>query len=106
MWRALLTDGLPPYQRQSLAACRINAERSVTPSSVAEMELSDAITLCMEASGYERNEANCPLNLQTADVPRGKTYEETGKHMLENLQRREPSCYEPLTWYGKTILKL
>ena len=107
---AAVLSGCYSDQTQALATCRNNAESRVDQSTgdVAQMEISDAITLCMEASGYERIEEECPKSFRTASVVRGKTYEQTSREikMLENMQKNEPSCYAPIKWYGKAMRRL
>lgn len=114
----LLLAGCYSDQKQHVSACELQAKLHTNPNDDASSEY---IELCMRAQGYEVVQDDCPSYLQTDTVPkvdpdyyRSLTQEqkdrvnyETGKKVvvIEQIQKIEPACYEPMGWLGKRLLR-
>jgi len=115
----LLLAGCYSDQKQQLSACELQAKQHTDANDDAAS--SKYIELCMRAEGYEVAQDDCPSYMQSDTVPkvdpdyyRSLTQEqkdrvnyETGKKIvaMEQMQKNEPACYEPMGWLGKRILR-
>lgn len=96
-------------QRQQLAVCRMELREKVfsaNPETQAKAE-TDTLELCMNARGYEVVEDDCPTGRSSLGHDPGD-YTVSGKKImaLEGLQRIDPHCYQPLSWWGKRLIWL
>ena len=115
----LLLAGCYSDQKQQLSACELQAKQHSEANGDAAS--SEYIELCMRVQGYEIVQGDCPSYIQTDTVPRvdpdyyrsltqeqkDRVNYETGKKIvaMEQIQRIEPVCYEPMGWLGKRILR-
>jgi hypothetical protein len=115
----LFLAGCYSDQKQQLGACELQAKQRAEASD--EAASSEYIELCMRAQGYEFVQDDCPSYLQTDTVPkvdhdyyRSLSQEqkdrlniETGKKIIaiEQMQKSEPACYEPMGWSSKRTLR-
>src|SRR5947208_2133327 len=115
----LVLAGCYSDQKQQLSACELQAKQHIGASDDAAS--SEYIELCMRAQGYEIVQDDCPSYMQTDSVPRvdpdyyrslsqeqkDRLNYETGKKIvaIEQMQKIEPACYEPMGWFGKRTLR-
>ena len=96
-------------QRQQLAICKVELRGKVfsANSEIQAKAETDTLELCMNARGYEVVENDCTIGRSSLGHQLDD-YVESGKKViaLEGLQRIDPHCYEPLTWWGKRLLWL
>ena len=129
-WLALLPisfllTGCYSDQKQQVSSCELEAKQHVAidePLEIQDNESSEYIELCMQAHGYEVVEDDCPRPLQSFNsIPKvdpdfyrslGKEQKdnlnvETGKKIMaiEELQKIQPACYEPMGWFSKKLLR-
>jgi hypothetical protein len=122
-----LLAGCYSDQKQQLSACQLQAKQQTDagdgslPQEVRDRESTEYIELCMRAQGYEFVQDNCPRYIPTNIVPkadpdygRSLTEEQQRQHYIEvgikiiaiaQIQKIEPTCYEPMGWFGKRILR-
>lgn len=114
----LLLAGCYADQEQQLAACQLMYEVGPAATEVDDKQNTDNIELCMRAQGYEFIDP-CSTHAERLPLPDPATYRtlseqqktlhniEVGKMVIavEALQRREPACYEPMSWMGKQVLQ-
>jgi len=120
---ALLLSGCYGNQKQQFVACALEAGRHASRQDVPANfppPGSDYVEACMRAHGYELNQDQCPtlrddvIRLDPAAIAAlgeklRKTYTDEIEKRLAALaawRKAEPTCYEPLGWFGKRVLRI
>ena len=112
---ALLLSGCYWNQKQQFGACALEAGRHTL------REDSDYVEACMRAHGYAINQDQCPKVLrEDPQRPDPAALEamsnELRRAYLEQIEKQvaglaayrkaEPTCYEPIGWFGKRALRI
>jgi hypothetical protein len=118
----LLLAGCQWSQKQQFDACASEATRhTAREDSAARLTLtSNYVEACMRAHGYELNQAQCPRVLREDSIQRldpaalATLSEELRRAYTEGIEKSlaamapwrkaEPTCYEPMGWFGKRVL--
>ena len=120
---ALLLSGCYWNQKQQFVACALEFGRHTPREDVpADFPLgSDYAEACMRAHGYELNQDQCPrlrddvisrldpAAIATLGEKLRRAYTEgieKGLAALAAWRKVEPTCYEPIGWFGKRVLRI
>jgi hypothetical protein len=120
---ALLLSGCYWNQKQQFVSCALEAGRHTSRADVPANfppPGSDYVEACMRAHGYELNQDQCPtlrddvIRLDPAAIAalgeqlRRAYTEEIEKRLaaLAAWRKAEPTCYEPIGWFGKRVLRI
>lgn len=86
----LFLSGCYSDQKQQLSACEFD-EHARSPQTAQDLDIPNFVALCMRAHGYEIVPKDCPVGFQPTN--------------MGPMQAIEPSCYEPMSWFGKQGLR-
>ena len=121
---ALLLSGCHWNKKQQFVACALEAGRHTPREDVPADFPSpgyEYVEICMRAHGYELNQDQCPrlrddvisrpdpaaLAAMGEKLRRAYTEGiEKGLAALAAWRKVEPTCYEPIGWFGKRVLRI
>jgi len=117
---ALLLSACSWTQEQQLLACGVEAGQNTRRADRPEYFPADYVETCMRTHGYALNLDQCPAlrddpneldaaGLAALSEQLRKAYDEAmEKHRpaLAAYRKLEPTCYEPIGWFGKQVLRI
>jgi hypothetical protein len=124
---ALLLSGCYWNQKQKFAACALEAGRQPREDVPAGFPPpgTEYVAACMRAHGYQLNQDQCPTLHDNVIKPDDDLMKDPAaiaalgellKPYTEGIEKRlaalaawrkaEPTCYEPIGWFGKQVLRI